>query len=66
MDDDYFDMVVGCLQEIVIESPFQKMQQSFMDKYSHNFEDTEENKHIYFDIFNEYSKTIEAYITNVI
>ncbi|KAK3752815.1 hypothetical protein QZH41_016348 [Actinostola sp. cb2023] len=38
------------------------MLHSFMEKYVHHFEDTEENKLIYTDIFKEYGNLIEKYI----
>ena len=37
-----------------------------MDKYYNEFEEQEENKLSYMSIFKEYTKTIEAYIENVI
>ena len=64
-EDDYFDMVVGALQDIVMEDKFQDMQNTFMNQNATHFEDSEECKLIYMDIFQQYTKIIEAYIQKV-
>ena len=64
--DDYkFDRFIEQLQEIVIEDEFEVLRNGFFDKYCHLFEDTEENKLIYTDIFKEYIKKLEFYIESV-
>lgn len=45
---------------------FQNLQESFMEKYYSEFEDTEENKFIYTDIFTEYVGWNLLDITNAI
>ena len=61
-DDDYFDQVVGCLQEIILDPEFDRMQKSFSNSNCMQFEATEENKLVYTTIFNTYTTTIEAHI----
>jgi len=61
-DDDYFDTVVGCLQEIILDEDFDRMQKSFSIEHCMHFEATEENKLVYTTIFNQYTNTIEAHI----
>ena len=61
-EDDQFDAFVGSLQEIVINEEFEDLQNSFFKKYCTHFENTEENKLIYMDIFKKYKDTIEGYI----
>ena len=61
-DDDYFDQVVGCLQEIILDPSFDSMQKTFSRQHCMQFEATEENKLVYTTIFNEYTQTIETYI----
>ena len=49
---DKFDEIIGCIEDIVIDQPFQELQESFLEKHYHNFDiDTEENKLIYTEIF---------------
>ncbi|XP_031552316.1 ADP-ribosylation factor-like protein 2-binding protein [Actinia tenebrosa] len=60
--DTKFDTTVGHLEDIIMEDEFQTMLNSFMEKHVHHFEDTEENKLIYTEIFKEYEKTVEKYI----
>lgn len=61
-EDDYFDQVVGCLQEIILDPEFDRMQKGFGNDNCMQFEATEENKLVYTTIFNKYTTTIEAYI----
>lgn len=65
-DDFKFDTFIERLQEIVIEDEFENMQESFFTKYCNEFEDSEENKLIYMDIFKKYTKLTESYIEEVI
>ncbi|XP_030313913.1 ADP-ribosylation factor-like protein 2-binding protein isoform X2 [Calypte anna] len=57
-----FDAVVGCLEDIIMESDFQLIQRTFMEKHYQEFEDSEENKLIYTSVFNEYISLVEKYI----
>ena len=41
-----------------LDDDFQDLQDNFMEKYFNEFEDTEENKLIYMDIFKEYVSPI--------
>ena len=61
-EDDYFDNVVGCLQEIILDPEFDGMQKRFSTENCMQFEATEENKLVYTTIFNAYQNTIEAHI----
>ena len=51
-DDDYFDQVVGCLQEIILDPEFDRMVKTFSNTNCMQFEATEENKLVYTTIFN--------------
>ena len=62
-DDDYFDEVVGCLQEILLDEEFERMQKAFSTEHCMQFEATEENKLVYTTIFKQYTDTIEAFLT---
>ncbi|XP_037370701.1 ADP-ribosylation factor-like protein 2-binding protein [Talpa occidentalis] len=57
-----FDAVIGCIEDIIMDTEFQVLQRSFMDSYYQEFEDTEENKLSYLLIFNEYLSLVEKYI----
>ena len=59
-----FDIIIGTIEEIVISQEFRSMQHQFMEKYYSEFEDTEENKFVYTDIFQKYSEIIEKYLTD--
>ncbi|XP_039262236.1 ADP-ribosylation factor-like protein 2-binding protein [Styela clava] len=54
-----FDSIIGHIEDIIISEDFQNMQDTFMEKYYKEFDDSEENKFIYTDIFKEYTATIE-------
>ncbi|XP_028264171.1 ADP-ribosylation factor-like protein 2-binding protein [Parambassis ranga] len=57
-----FDSVIDCISTIVIDSGFQQLQQSFMQKYYLEFEDSDENKLSYTLIFHEYVELLEKYL----
>eukprot|EP00742_Colponemidia_sp_Colp-10_P003545 GILJ01003776.1.p1 GENE.GILJ01003776.1~~GILJ01003776.1.p1 ORF type:complete len:217 (-),score=53.71 GILJ01003776.1:139-735(-) len=61
-DDDKFDLMIGALEDIVVDRAFQTMQASFFNTNCHHFEDADENKLIYMDIFQNYTQTIEGYL----
>ena len=52
--DDRFDLIVGALQDILLDPEFEKMTKDFSLKYCMDFEATEENKLCYTSIFKEY------------
>lgn len=60
--DAWFDRTIGYIEDIIMEDEFQTLQNDFLEKYYHEFEDTEENKFIYTDIHKEYTQLIEKYI----
>lgn len=39
-----------------------EIQQNVMDRYWQDFDESDENKLVYFDIFNEYTQLIEQFI----
>lgn len=57
-----FDAVVGCIEDIIMEDEFQQLQQSFMEKYYSQFDDSDENKLTYTPIFNEYVNLLEKHL----
>eukprot|EP01022_Parablepharisma_sp_SALTPOND_P007962 TRINITY_DN134993_c2_g1_i1.p3 TRINITY_DN134993_c2_g1~~TRINITY_DN134993_c2_g1_i1.p3 ORF type:complete len:208 (+),score=55.41 TRINITY_DN134993_c2_g1_i1:2017-2640(+) len=61
-DDDYFDMVVGHMQDIVFDPKFTEIQNKFFVDHCQEFDATEENKIIYTEIFHKYKQSIEVYI----
>eukprot|EP00048_Salpingoeca_helianthica_P016626 m.233358 g.233358 ORF g.233358 m.233358 type:complete len:148 (+) comp19077_c0_seq1:60-503(+) len=61
-EDGKFDTIIGHLEDILIGSEFQTLLDHFMSQYAGEFEDSEENKFIYTDIFKKYTTMIEAFI----
>ena len=59
-EDMLFDQVVGALQEVVIDPAFTAFTSKFMDQYCVNFDEKEENKLVYNEIFKKYVQTVEA------
>lgn len=60
--DTQFDLVIGHIEDIVIDHAFQTKQMDFFDKHYTEFEDTEENKLSYTHIFQDYVNMLEKYI----
>ncbi|XP_011499306.1 PREDICTED: ADP-ribosylation factor-like protein 2-binding protein [Ceratosolen solmsi marchali] len=62
-EDISFDKIIGHIEDILMENEFQSIQQYFLDNYWNIFEPIEENKLMYMEIFNDYNKRIDNYIT---
>ncbi|KAJ6638480.1 ADP-ribosylation factor-like protein 2-binding protein [Pseudolycoriella hygida] len=61
---EYFNRVIGFVEDIVVSEEFQSLQRNFLEKHYQEFDDNEENKIIYTDIFKEYTSLMEFYIIN--
>uniref|UniRef100_A0A8C6SUX2 ADP-ribosylation factor-like protein 2-binding protein n=1 Tax=Neogobius melanostomus TaxID=47308 RepID=A0A8C6SUX2_9GOBI len=57
-----FDAAIGFVEDIIMENEFQQLQQSFMEKYYSEFDDSDENKLTYTAIFNEYVNLLEKHL----
>ena len=49
-----FDQIIGCIEDVIMESNFQTMQDQFMEKNYRHFDDNDENKLIYTTVHKEY------------
>lgn len=49
-----FAFIKPCCQSCTVDDHFFEVQSGFMEKHYHEFEDSEENKFIYTDIFKQY------------
>ncbi|XP_063687795.1 ADP-ribosylation factor-like protein 2-binding protein [Bolinopsis microptera] len=58
-----FDTLIGHLQDIVLEVGFQDLQDGFLSEHSDEFDEEEENKLVYMEIYNSYITKIEGYIS---
>lgn len=56
------DSTIGHLETIIMCPEFTSVRDTFMREYAHVFEDTEENKLEYMDIYKQYTGVIECYI----
>ncbi len=63
--DAQFDETVGTIQDILFEEGLGELQREFFDKHYHNFEDTDENKFIYTDIFKEYVSQCDVIVVSL-
>ncbi|XP_005182347.2 ADP-ribosylation factor-like protein 2-binding protein [Musca domestica] len=59
---EFFDEVIGHIEDIVLSEEFQQMQEEFLEQHWNCFETGEENKLEYMDIFEEYSNKFESHI----
>eukprot|EP00118_Oscarella_pearsei_P027020 m.310665 g.310665 ORF g.310665 m.310665 type:complete len:158 (+) comp53624_c0_seq1:59-532(+) len=57
--DTKFDQAVGHIEDIVMSEEFDRVNTEFMETYCDQFEDEEENKLIYTDIFKKYTEVME-------
>ena len=58
--------MVGCLQEIILDPEFDRMQKTFSVENCMEFEASDENKLVYTTIFNKYTSSIEAHINQAL
>mmetsp|Transcript_29196 Transcript_29196/g.29545 ORF Transcript_29196/g.29545 Transcript_29196/m.29545 type:complete len:167 (+) Transcript_29196:114-614(+) len=58
-EDIEFDLIVGALEEIILNDEFSQMQNSFCDEHCDIFQDNEENKIAYTELFHRYTELIE-------
>ncbi|KAJ3015884.1 UNVERIFIED_CONTAM: ADP-ribosylation factor-like protein 2-binding protein [Siphonaria sp. JEL0065] len=62
-EDELFDLIVGALEDLLMEDSFVDFQNKFMKKNCKHFSTAEdENKLVYMDIFSSYNAKVEAYI----
>ncbi|XP_053682251.1 ADP-ribosylation factor-like protein 2-binding protein [Sabethes cyaneus] len=59
---EYFDTVIGHIEDVVIGGEFQDMVNQFMDCYYHLFETGEENKIVYTEVYQKYTNLVESFI----
>uniref|UniRef100_A0A224XZQ6 ADP-ribosylation factor-like protein 2-binding protein n=1 Tax=Panstrongylus lignarius TaxID=156445 RepID=A0A224XZQ6_9HEMI len=57
-----FDKIIGIIEDILVDESFQNMQRQFLDQYWDQFDDGEENRLIYMDIFQLYVRIVEQTI----
>lgn len=60
--DTKFDTTIGHIEDIIMGDTFQSLQSSFLEKHYDQFEETEENKFIYSDIHQEYTRLVEDFL----
>ncbi|KAJ8920582.1 hypothetical protein NQ315_004721 [Exocentrus adspersus] len=60
--DNYFAQIIGCVEEIIVDEDFTKLQNKFLEEYWREFDNEEENKLVYTEIFKKYISTIEKYL----
>jgi len=61
-DEKRFNLVVGHVEDILMDANFTQLLNKFMEKHWLEFDDSEENKLVYTNIFKEYLETIEKYL----
>lgn len=61
-EDDRFDMIVGLLEDIMMDDDFRSLQHTFCNRHCCVFENTDENKLEYTRIFESYTKMIESFV----
>ncbi|KAM6936886.1 ADP-ribosylation factor-like protein 2-binding protein [Xenentodon cancila] len=64
--DTAFDAVIDCIADIIIDPEFEQFQKRFMDKHYMEFDDSEENKLSYTQIFNEYVDLVEKQLEQLL
>lgn len=64
---DYFNLVIGHIEDIVVDDAFQRLQHDFMEAHHARFDaTTDENRIEYSDIFAVYTATMETHIVHAL
>eukprot|EP00163_Fabomonas_tropica_P016055 TRINITY_DN2896_c0_g1_i2.p1 TRINITY_DN2896_c0_g1~~TRINITY_DN2896_c0_g1_i2.p1 ORF type:complete len:215 (-),score=39.86 TRINITY_DN2896_c0_g1_i2:297-941(-) len=63
-DADRFDVIVGALEDIVMNQEFMDKQDAFINANCHIFEDSEENKLEYTPLFQQFGELVETFVHN--
>ncbi|EKX54011.1 hypothetical protein GUITHDRAFT_100262 [Guillardia theta CCMP2712] len=61
-EDDKFDLIVGALEDIIMDDEFHDLQRKFAVKAPCHYDDTDENKIIYTELFGKYTELIEGFL----
>lgn len=69
-EDRRFDVIIGALEDLLMDERFQAAQDDFIHNNVDIFEDTDENKLEYMNIFHEWvdmiERTVESYLSDAI
>ncbi|KXZ48546.1 hypothetical protein GPECTOR_27g717 [Gonium pectorale] len=57
-----FDRIVGALEDVLMDPEFEELREGFCRENCQHFEDSDENKLIYTDIFSKYTELVESMI----
>ncbi|KAG4106763.1 ADP-ribosylation factor-like 2 binding protein [Neocallimastix lanati (nom. inval.)] len=60
--DEKFDSIIGAIEDIILDDEFTTLQEKFFKENCEVFEEGEENKLIYTEIFDNYTEKIENYL----
>jgi len=58
-EDIEFDLIIGALEDVLMEGQLSSIQREFCEKHCAIFEDSEENKLEYTEIFRQYTELVE-------
>lgn len=58
--------MIGVLEDLIMDDTFLHQQQSFIQQYCHEFENTEENKLSYTSIYQQYTTQVELQISTTL
>ncbi|KAJ3241794.1 ADP-ribosylation factor-like protein 2-binding protein [Chytriomyces hyalinus] len=62
-EDELFDLIIGTLEDLLMDDSFVNLQNKFMDRNCSHFSTSDdENKLIYMDLFSAYTSQVEAFI----
>lgn len=57
-----FTETIGCIEDMLVDEKFLDLRSDFMERHWREFDESEENKLIYTEIFVKYQETVEKYI----
>merc|ERR1719198_1381152 len=65
-EDDEFDEMVGALEDVLLDERFVALQDGFAGAHCAEFDDGEENKLVYTELFEQYTDVLEAFLADAL
>ena len=65
-EDDEFDEIVGALEDVLLDDAFVALQSDFAEAHCGAFDDSDENKLVYTELFESYTEGIEAFLADAL
>lgn len=57
-----FTQTIGCIEDTLVDEKFLELRSKLLEEHWREFDESEENKLVYTEIFRKYQETVEKYM----